>query len=449
MKMKKFALRGMIVLAAAVALCIFFSGTVRNLTTPKVRFAQARMGKMEVETELKGQVVFPETVEFTLPVPEGMTLTVTRVQAEAGARVKAGDPLLSARVTDGEKTLETLRKDLLTAQKELRELQKKTADIRLNRGEQKWREAWERDAAAAAAAQEARIGLFSALRRAGLEMEGDRLPEGAGEEIETLWQAWRQAEQERTESAGELTALERYAIPESTWTLLQQLKAQEDKTAALEEQLTATQVMIRTAEKITAPRAAYVTEVGVEKGSTVDGDTVVMKMTAEGSQPVIRLSLADVKQEVNPGTTVILESDGWSQPAVQVIQTGLTLEGRPYADAEITQDVLYALGSVSTLMKNEIKAKLVTRSRESTCLLPASAVRGSGKNRYVYVAETDSSAFGGSRMKARKTDVTVLAESGSTVSVAEDLTYQKVLYMEDRALTEGGAVMEYAKDQDK
>ena len=46
MKMKKFALRGLLILAIVVALCMFFSGTVRTLTTPKVRFAQAKNGKL-------------------------------------------------------------------------------------------------------------------------------------------------------------------------------------------------------------------------------------------------------------------------------------------------------------------------------------------------------------------------------------------------------------------
>ena len=58
MKMKKFALRGLLILAIVVALCMFFSGTVRTLTTPKVRFAQAKNGKFEQEIELKGKVVF-------------------------------------------------------------------------------------------------------------------------------------------------------------------------------------------------------------------------------------------------------------------------------------------------------------------------------------------------------------------------------------------------------
>ena len=46
MNLKTFALRGMIILAVVIALCILFSGTIRTLTTPKVRFAKAKMGKL-------------------------------------------------------------------------------------------------------------------------------------------------------------------------------------------------------------------------------------------------------------------------------------------------------------------------------------------------------------------------------------------------------------------
>ena len=97
--MKKMALRGLLILAAVVALCIFFSGTVRTLTTPKVRFAQVKMGKFEQSTSLTGKVVFPETEEIRIQVPEGMLLTVTRVKASAGDKVKAGDTLLTAKVS--------------------------------------------------------------------------------------------------------------------------------------------------------------------------------------------------------------------------------------------------------------------------------------------------------------------------------------------------------------
>ena len=55
MTLKKFALRGMIVLAAVIALCVLFSGTFRTLTTPKVSLEHAKNGKMESVERVRGQ----------------------------------------------------------------------------------------------------------------------------------------------------------------------------------------------------------------------------------------------------------------------------------------------------------------------------------------------------------------------------------------------------------
>ncbi len=450
MKMKKFALRGLAVLAIVVALCIFFSGTIRSLTTPKVRFAQAKMGKMEVETELKGKVVFPETEELKLPLPEGLSLTVTRVRVAAGDQVKKGGTLLNAKVSDAEKSLENLQKEMTTVRKDLRTQERKTENLRLTRGELSWQAAWEKDDAARAAVTEARVNLQAALQQAGLSLKEDgSLPKKAGDDIKELWNTWQETQKAAQEAGTALAALDRYAIPEETWTAMQQKKDNERKLAQLEDQMTEIQVWSKTSEKITSPRAGYVAEISLEKGATIDRDTVVLKLTAKDAPPVIRVDLSEVKQEVKPGMSLTLDTDTWGSTIVKVVNTGLSSDGHPYADAEITSDAIFALGNVSTMMKNEIKARLVTRSQDSTCLLPASAVRGSGKDRYVYVGRTESSTFGGSGMKVEKMKVTVLAESGSTASVAEDLTYEKVLYMEDRTLTEGGTVMEYSKDSAK
>ena len=119
MQMKKFALRGMIVLAVAVALCVLFSGTIRTLTTPKVRYASVKNGKFESVTELTGKVVFPEEEEITLEIPEGLSLTVTKVLATPGQQVKKGTKLLTAVVTDAEKTLATLQQEYDSAQNTL------------------------------------------------------------------------------------------------------------------------------------------------------------------------------------------------------------------------------------------------------------------------------------------------------------------------------------------
>ena len=82
-------------------------------------------------------------------------------------------------------------------------------------------------------------------------------------------------------------------------------------------------------------------------------------------------------------------------------------------------------------------------AKQASTLLPSAAVRGSGDERYVYVLRREESAFGTKKDVVAKQDVTVLAESGGTASVEEDLSYLSVVYMEDRVIDEGDAVMEY------
>ena len=444
MKMKKFALRGLLVVAIVVALCMFFSGTVRSLTTPKVRYAQAKNGKFEQEIVLKGKVAFPEEEEFIIPVPEGMTLTIGQVKIAAGDKVKAGATVMTARVTDEEKTLENLRKENETARKELRSLEKKTCEIRLTRNEELWEKAWLDEQEKADAVRDAMVALRVCLSREKLEMQDENLPEGAGKESQAAYEDWLKAKEEQKTAQTKLASLERYAIPDDTWTAIIQMREYQEKLKQTEEQITALQVLSETAKSITAPHAGYITEVKVEKGATADGETVLFKMTPEKVNPVIRVDLRDVKQNVSKGAALLVDSDSWGGATTKIVSTGLDRDGHPYADAEITQDVTYAIGNVSAMMKNDIKTRLVTRSQEATCLLPASAVRGSGDSRYVLIGETQNSSFGGTQMVAKKMSVTVLGESGSTVSIAEDLTWNTILYMEDRAISEGSAVMEYA-----
>ena len=160
-------------------------------------------------------------------------------------------------------------------------------------------------------------------------------------------------------------------------------------------------------------------------------------LTRVPSPQVILTALSEVKPDI------IYVSNHGGRVETRVINTGLDENGHPFADAEITEDVTWALGQVSAILKDEIKMRLTTRAQESTCLVPASAVRGGGEGRYVYIGEQERSAFAGNRIVVRKMDVTVLAESASTVSIAEDLSYSKVLYMEDRVISEGGTVMLY------
>ena len=83
------------------------------------------------------------------------------------------------------------------------------------------------------------------------------------------------------------------------------------------------------------------------------------------------------------------------------------------------------------------------RAGSSTTLLPVSAVRGTGEDRYVYVIREEQNGLGERVMRVSRQSGKVLAEVGGTASIEEDLGRQRVAYMEDRAIEEGSEVMTY------
>ncbi len=269
------------------------------------------------------------------------------------------------------------------------------------------------------------------------------LPEGASDELIAAIEARDQAEALSAEANSELERLNRYAIADADWTYLTQRREYEAKMASSEDAMAKLMLLSREVSEVRAEHGGYVTELLVEKGGTADENTVILRMTPEDGAPVIRADISDVKQSVTQGSVVLVETQRWGRLETAVTATGVTSSGSRYADAAVTEDIINANGSVAAMMQGDIKLRLTTRAQEATCLISSSAVRGSGDDRFVYVAQKESSTFGGTQMKVQKLSVTVLNESAAAVSVTEDLTRYQIIYMEDRALSEGDAVMEY------
>ena len=244
--MRKFAIRAMVVLAIVVALCMFFSGTIRTITTAKVRFTNARQGKFEMNTDLTGKISFGDTEDLTLDVPADQSLTVTRLFVKAGQQVKAGDELLSASVADYDKTLKTLQSDYDTAQASLRDLVRKNGEVRLTRNETAWMDAYYAAQTASQALRDCRVEVQALLELEKLTMpEKGGYPEGASDDLKTAIDAQTAAEAANTAASDKLDALNRYAINETDWTYLTQKKDYEDKMADCEDQMTALQLLSR------------------------------------------------------------------------------------------------------------------------------------------------------------------------------------------------------------
>ena len=142
--MKRFAVKGLIALLAAVALCMFFSGTIKTITTAKVKIVTAKTGKLEEQIRLTGTLVFPGTQEIGLEgLADDQSAVIRRVCVAKGRRIKEGDVLFEAEIAGLETALDELSGTCTSAQKELMELTRKNGELRLKRTEELWVEAYD------------------------------------------------------------------------------------------------------------------------------------------------------------------------------------------------------------------------------------------------------------------------------------------------------------------
>jgi len=447
MKLKKFALKGFAVLAAVLALCVFFSGTIRTITTPKVRFVSPRMGKLEEKITITAQVYFPETEEIKPHIGGDYTLTVKKVNTRPGYIVEKGDVLIEAEVTGYSEKIASLTKEYEAAERDLAALERKNADIRVRSADINYVAAQEEYQAARSDSVLREIAVDTLLEREGLALNDDgTLPKGAGEELEAAFQDYADALVRLDAVQKEWDRASRYSIDEEVYTYLKEKSDLEKKMADAEDGIRTVSAANAMAAQIIAPHDCYAAEINVKAGDVWDGTLPMMTVSAKKSEPVFRADLSGVERTVSKKSDVQIDGRyGVVESRVNEVVT--ETDGKKYAYIDLNKDVLDYVGSVYSLMQAEggREMTLVYKAKEATCLVPVSAVHGSGDDRYVYTVETRSGSFGSSEMTVRKMSVQVEAEVEGVASLSEDISWYTLAYMEDRAISDGDRVMEYTE----
>ncbi len=443
MNLKRFAVRGIIILAICVALCMFFSGTVRTITTPKVRLTTARRGKLEERIELACKVSYPDMEKVNLELPDETSLVITHVNSREGYTVEAGEVVVEAKVSGYEQQYKTLQEAYDSASEQLLTLENKNRGIRVNQRDQAYADAYFalRDARRAAVA--AQLDVDAQLSREGLTAVEEGYPEGASDDLKKLIDAARAAAQTQQAAREAMDKASRYTVDDAVWTYITEQREQQEKRDEAEESLHKLMTLNDKAKAIAAPHDGYIAELAVKEGDTYDGTQALFCITPEDGMPALRADISEVTRTVSEGMTVTMNPDSYDAIDTKVIAVGTDSEGKKYADIELNRDLIRARGSVYAMTQEDTPMTLIYRAREATSLLPTSAVRGSGDDRYIYIAEQNTAAFGGSTLKLHKMSVKVLGEYGGTTSVQDDITYYSIAYGEDRAVNDGDAVMEY------
>ena len=452
MRLKKIALRGMIILAAIVALCILFAGTLRSLTTPKVEFAEVKIGKFEKVVEMTGNVVFPEKEDFTIAVPDEMSVTVEKIIVSTGEHVKAGDALMNARVTDYEKKLAEQKEKYDKARDELDAWERKNGDIRLTNNEKQWMAAYEKERDAVTREQDLRLSLMAEFNLTDVaELTEETLKQTKDKQVIEKYVEWQTVQEEMAAAKKELKSLERYAIADDVWATLQTKRDKQKEMEDAEAKMMEIRKLQNTVATIKAPHEGYVVAIKASKETPLVGDKAeVIQITPEGKGPVLRVMLKDKNDQpvnVQKGAVLTIPVSKWEKVDAKVTALGVDKNGDKYADAAITDKIERDLGNVSSMIKKgDIKMRLTTRSKETTQLIEAGAVHSEGNNtRFVYTGIIEEAPLGGTRIVVKRQDLDVLAESEKYVSVAEGtIDYNvKVLWKEDRTINDKDVVMKY------
>ena len=443
MELKKFAIRGIVILAVFVALCMFFSGTIRTLTTPKVRLVKAKKGKFEERIEITGKLAFPETEQVKPKLQDGTTLTISHVDTRVGYQVEEGDVLMTAQVTNYEQALKTAQKTYDAAVEEQMTLQKKSRDIRPSRRDEIYADAYYglRDALRNTATL--KMQLDTLLKSEGKELPEEGYPKKASDDLVACIDAWREAVVKQAEAQVEFDKNSRYSVDETIWTYITQSHDCQEKINEAGAALEGLIAQQEESKAIRAPHDGYIAAVNVKDGDTYDGQKPLYEITPKKVKPVLRADISKLNRTVKKGAEVTMGTSAGENLSTEVKEQGIDDEGHAYVDVEITKAMIREAGNLYAMSQNETQLTLNLKAKDSTILLPVSAVRGGSKERYVFVAESEDGAGGTKSLKLRKVTVKVLAESDDTASLESDITNYDVAYMEDRPLTEGATVMNY------
>lgn len=454
MKLKRFALRGLIILLVVVALCMFFSETIKTITTPKVRITQASQGRLEQKIQLNGQIYFPETVDYTIEEAVKSPITVDKVYVKPGHYVEKGETLFTAKMPSFEEEMEKLQKEYNQKGQEL--IDKDIPNRKLSK-QSKQNDLYE-------AMLDAQDSLSSAMQSArltaldkGVVLVGDidawekqlnaltEADAGVTKAVQQARAAQKTFEDARTEFFN-IYENKKLRLKEETFTYIKERNAILAAMEELSDQMAQLTQRYRDLSTLAAPQSGYVVSLGVNEGEAYDGSKTAYTLSKEGSVPKLRADITQQERTFSDGLKVEISTGdyGTEKTAVESTATDATLTKYLYVTLPEAMADAHS-GWVRRIIQEEgITLSITYRAKKATTLLPPSCVRGEGDSAYVYLVETSYSGFMSQPVrKLVKQPVTIIEKSDKAVSIQEDLSYRQIADQEDRNLTEGGTVMEY------
>ncbi len=455
MKLKRFAMKGLIVLAVVVALCMFFARTVQTITTPKVQIVTGSTGRFEQELKFTAKVEFPEKEDIILEDAAKSNIVIDKLYVQPGHWVTAGGTIFTAHLPSYEEDMKKLQEDYQTKSQELLDLD--ITNRKLSK-ESKQNELYDELLDSQDKLAELTYQTRFAAMQAGINLTGDPtewkkqlaalkdVPKEITDAVDKTVAAKGAVEAART-AFFEVYENRKLRVSDEVFKYIKDRNAALEALDKLQEQMVALDSRNASLSKVTAPRDGYIVSVDVAEGDTYDGTKLAYAISGKDVAPVLKASLNNNARNITEGAKATITSDTYGEERTTVEKVGTETDGSKYMLITLPESMAETGSSAirRAMMNGGVEVSITYRANKSTTLLPASAVRNEGEGSdYVYLIQRDwGGVLSSSSMKVVKTRVTVAERSDKYVSIEEDLSYQQVADKEDRALTDGQTVMEY------
>lgn len=457
MKLKRFALRGLIILFVAVALCMYFARTVQTITTPKVQLVSTTSGRFEATMRFTAQISFPEKEEIVIEEAAKTPITVGRVYVKPGHFVQKGDTIFTAKVPSFESEMQKLRDDYDAKNRELLELdaRNRTAS-KESRQNELYDEMITAQGEATDAIYDARfLALGHDIRLTG-DVSGWSKQLGVYEDVPSeVTRAVRKAQtaQSAYEAAKaayfEILDNRKLRVSDSVFEYIKTRNGLIEAMDKLTTQMVELASLAGGLEKVVAPHDGYIISVEVSEGGSYDGSQKAYVISKEDSVPVLLADLdRNSERTIADGTRADVESETYGTRRSEVLETVLNADGSKQLKIAVPEDFLSRdSGAIRRFVSDGgVPISITYRARQSSTLIPASAIHNDGEGDYIYLIRWSGGGFmNQSRMTVEKATVTVIDRNDTVVSIQEEYNYQQLADREDRGLEDKMTVMEYVQ----
>lgn len=443
--MKKFALRGFAILLITLIGCFFFSGTIKMLTTAKVMLIFPNHGKLKEQISLIGYLTFSETEGIRMASGnEGSAFPIKRIHVTKGSYVKAGDVLFEIDTSGLNTTITEYETTYQNAQKELLALERQYANLRITRTDQDWLNAYDALLAAKDASYEAHIHLDVVVQGLGVELGDEEFPEGTdGEKLTAAQEAADLADTNVVKAQTAMNKAARFEISEDAYQYTMRRRELETKMNQAYDSLVAQRSLQACQGVITADHDGYILDVKISEEEVWDGSSAAVIMSAQNATCFLRARLPENTRSLTVDTQVMLAGLDSVQLKTRISAVGYNANGEPIIDASLKASDIATLGTAYGLLNNGIRMTINYVAPSSSLLIPVSAVRGNGADRYVFAVTENRNSFGQAIYVIEKKEVTILDETSEYVSVSSASDVGCIAYMEDRSISEGSEVIPY------